>query len=153
MKIILKKKGGKKIRGNPIGIAVTKAYSPIEPPPTQIIHGKAQTGDQKKLSSIPNNGLTYAENLRMQAKATRAEKIPEFEPPVLHQQLLQRKLQIQAGEWYEESYYCADDVAALYSFYQPTQGPFIIVPSMSQRDIPNEFVLTSKFIFMILTII
>lgn len=88
--------------------------------------------------------MTYAENLRLQAKSVNAEKIPEFEPPVLHPAALQRKLQIQAGEWHEESYYCSDDVAALYSFYQPTQGPFIIVPSMSAKDIANEFILTSK---------
>jgi hypothetical protein len=57
---------------------------------------------------------------------------------------MERKLQIQAGEWYEESYYKSDDVAALYAFYQPTQGPFIIVPSMSKEEIQSDFVLSSK---------
>ena len=92
--------------------------------------------------------MTYAENLRAQAHQERAEKIPEFEPPQLHQGILQRKLQIQVShsEWYEESFYCNDDVAALYAFYQPTQGPFIIVPSMSAKDIPSDFVLTSKYL-------
>lgn len=33
-------------------------------------------------------------------------------------------------------------MAALYAFYQPTQGPFIIVPSMAAKDIPSDFVLT-----------
>jgi len=61
---------------------------------------------------------------------------------------MQRKLQIQKDEWYEESYYCSDDVAALYSFYQPTQGPFIIVPSMIKEDIQGDFTLTSKFFFI-----
>jgi len=51
-------------------------------------------------------------------------------------------LQVAAGEWYEESYYCSDEVAALYSFYQPTQGPFIIVPSMQHKDVASEFTLT-----------
>jgi hypothetical protein len=40
LKIILKKKGGKKFRGVPIGIVVTKAFSPTTPPATQIITGK-----------------------------------------------------------------------------------------------------------------
>lgn len=55
---------------------------------------------------------------------------------------MERKLQIQADEWYEESYYKSDDVAALYSFYQPTQGPFIIVPSMAKDEFQSDFTLT-----------
>lgn len=92
LKIILKKKGGKKIKNVPIGLVVTKGYSPTTQPPTQIISGKAQGGNTKKLSSFPTNGMTYAENLRAQSHQERAEKIPEFEPPQLHQGILQRKL-------------------------------------------------------------
>ena len=33
-------------------------------------------------------------------------------------------------------------MAALYAFYQPTQGPFIMIPSMSKEDIIAEFILT-----------
>jgi len=33
---------------------------------------------------------------------------------------LERKLQILNGEWFEESMFKSDDVAALYAFYQPT---------------------------------
>jgi hypothetical protein len=96
------------------------------------------------LTSIPMNGMTYAESLRanFSQKTTGNENIPDFEPPRLNN--MERKLQIQAGEWYEESYYKSDDVAALYSFYQPTQGPFIIVPSMSKEEIQSDFVLSSK---------
>ena len=46
------------------------------------------------------------------------------------------------GEWFEESYFWSDDVAALYAFYQPTQGPFIIIPSMSKEDITADFTLS-----------
>lgn len=62
LKIILKKKGGKKYRGVPIGIVVTKAHSPTTPPATQIITGKAGGGN-KMISSIPVNGMTYAQTL------------------------------------------------------------------------------------------
>jgi len=121
---------------------VTKAQSPITPPATQIITGNK--GGNKCISSLPHpNGITYAETLRhaFQQKED-GDKIPEFEPPKLLN--LERKLQIVAGEWFEETFYKNDDVAAHYAFYQPTQGPFIIVPSFA-KDIPCEFTLTSKY--------
>jgi len=46
---------GKKIKGMPIGVVVTKAFSPTTPPATQIITGKAG-GGVKMMSSIPRNG-------------------------------------------------------------------------------------------------
>jgi len=63
LKIILKKIGGRRNKGIPIGIVVTKAFSPITPPATQIITGKAG-GSNKMISSIPHNGQSYAETLR-----------------------------------------------------------------------------------------
>ena len=110
---------------------VTKAHSPTTPPTTQIITGKSGSGS-KMISSMPVNGRTYAESLRHNVKQEKGENIPEFEPPRLMN--LERKLQILNGEWYEESFYRSDDVAAIYSFYQPTQGPFIIVPSMAKEE-------------------
>jgi hypothetical protein len=88
LKIILKKKGNRKIKGVPIGIVVTKAFSPTTPPATQIITGNK--GGNKMLSSIPVNGLTYAETLRQNVKQEKGEKIPEFEHPRLTH--LERKL-------------------------------------------------------------
>ena len=58
---------------------------------------------------------------------------------------LERKLQILEGEWFVESSYQSDENAALYAFYQPTQGPFIIVPSMIKEELTSEFTLTSKY--------
>lgn len=52
LKIILQKKGNRRIKGVPVGIVVTKANSPTTPPATQIITGKGQ-GGKKMLSSIP----------------------------------------------------------------------------------------------------
>jgi hypothetical protein len=66
-------------------------------------------------------------------------------PPTL--QNLERKLQILQGEWFEESYFKNDEVAALYAFYQPTQGPFIIVPSFAKEEYQSEFTLQSKYFF------
>ena len=58
---------------------------------------------------------------------------------------LERKLQILPNEWYQETSYKSDDVAALYAFYQPTQGPFIVVPSPATDNFTAEFTLTSKY--------
>jgi hypothetical protein len=57
---------------------------------------------------------------------------------------LERKLQIFPKEYGEESSYLSNESAALYCFLQPTQGPFIIVPSMDKPEGASEFELKSK---------
>ncbi len=53
LKIILKKKGGRRIRGVPIGITVTKAFPPTNPPAAKIIKpGKDKTVGRMMASSI-----------------------------------------------------------------------------------------------------
>lgn len=140
LKIILKKKGGRRVRGVPIGLTVTKALSPINPPAAKIIKPGKDKGGNKMASSLGKTA-DYAQTLK-KGSNDKSENIPEFEPPTLTN--LERKLQLLPGEWYEESYYGSDDVAALYAFYQPTQGPFIIIPSMSKEDVTADFTLTSK---------
>lgn len=72
--------------------------------------------------------MSYADTLKTTTKKEKgADKIPEFETPQLNQ--MERKLQILPSEWYQETWFQGDEHAALYAFYQPTQGPFIIVPS------------------------
>lgn len=62
LKIILKKRGGKKFK-IPIGIVVTKAFSPTTPPATEIITGKGNNRN-KMISSFPGNGISYSETLK-----------------------------------------------------------------------------------------
>ena len=50
-----------------LGLTVTKAHSPTTPPTTQIITGKAGNG-QKMMTSLPMNGISYAETLRNTVK-------------------------------------------------------------------------------------
>jgi len=38
----------------------------------------------------------------------------------------------------------SDDVAAFYAQFQPTEGPFIIVPSFGKLGFQSDFILTSK---------
>lgn len=142
LKIILRKKGFRRIRGF-LGITVTKAHGPTTPPAVTII-GKGKDKKQT-ISSIPQNGLTYAQTLKNVAwkKEKGSDNIPNFEPPQLGENL-ERKLQILPNEWYQETSYKSDDVSALYAFYQPTQGPFIIVPTMYTSETQADFTLTSK---------
>lgn len=53
LKIILRKKGGRRVRGVPIGITVTKAFPPTDPPAAKIIKpGKEKTGGKTLASSL-----------------------------------------------------------------------------------------------------
>jgi len=80
-----------------------------------------------------NNGVSYADTLRMTTKKEKgADKIPDFEVPRI--ETMERKLQVLNNEWNDETFYCSDEYAAMYSFYQPTQGPFIIVPSTTHQE-------------------
>jgi len=46
---------------------------------------------------------------------------------------IDRKLKIQKTEWYLESKFENEDVAALYFFWNPTEGPFIIIPCLEKE--------------------
>jgi len=60
LKIILKKKKGRRVAGNPIGLTVTKANPPTQPPAAQIIGKGKDRGKVTLPSSLPSNGLNYA---------------------------------------------------------------------------------------------
>ena len=57
----------------------------------------------------------------------------QFTPPELVQ--LERKLQVLPGEWFVESMFHSEDVAAVYLFQRPTHGPFLVVPSLTHEDL------------------
>jgi hypothetical protein len=91
IKIILRRKGGRKTRGCPIGFTVTKANAPTVPPESTII-GKGKKGVTAP-SSMTVNGVSYAETLRFMKfqKEKGSDQIPEFELPRLADNL-ERKL-------------------------------------------------------------
>jgi hypothetical protein len=128
LKIILRKKGGRRVRGITLGLTVTKAFPPTTPPTTQIIKPGKETLSQK----------TKNQSMGVTVKAQ--DKFPEFIPPTLEN--LERKLQILNNEWYIESSYRSEDVGSVYAFWQSTQGPFLIVPSLGKEDITSDFTLT-----------
>lgn len=65
----------------------------------------------------------------------------KFEPPKLDK--LERKLQILPNEWVVESSYQGEEVAAQYFYWQSTQGPFLIVPSLAKEEYTGNYSLTS----------
>jgi hypothetical protein len=78
--MILKKKGGRRVRGVPIGITVCKAHPPTNPPAAKIIKpGKDKGGIGMTMAS--SLGKNYAKTLAMTGKKERGDNIPEFEPP------------------------------------------------------------------------
>ena len=88
------------MNGNPIGLTVTKANPPTQPPAAEIIGKGKDRGKVTLLSTLPRFGQTYAQSLRSTIKREKgADNIPEFEPPRLADQL-ERKLQILPNEWY-----------------------------------------------------
>ena len=84
LKFILNKKGGRRFKGIPIGLTVTKSQPPTQPPQAEIIgKGKDRAGVTLP-SSLPSNGMTYAQTLKSTVKKEKGgENIPDFEPPTL----------------------------------------------------------------------
>jgi hypothetical protein len=61
LKIILKKKGGRKFRGVPIGLTVTKAFPPTNPPAAKIIKpGKDKGQGGRMMASSIGKTAMYA---------------------------------------------------------------------------------------------
>ena len=59
---------------------------------------------------------------------------------------IERKLQIGFGEKFKEATYSNDEVCALYFNWNPTEGPFVIIPSLdADGDKAANYKLTSIF--------
>lgn len=56
--------------------------------------------------------------------------------------IIERKLQIGYQEKFYESTYSNDDVCALYFYWNPTQGPFCIIPSLQLDEKYSSYKLT-----------
>jgi hypothetical protein len=76
------------VKGVPIGVTVTKAFPPTNPPAAKIIKpGKDKAGG--KMASSIGKTADYALTLK-KSNNDKGEKVPEFEPPKLEN--LERKL-------------------------------------------------------------
>lgn len=148
LKIILRKKGGKKLKGIPIGLCVTKAHPPTAPPAAKIKKDGVEMNPSKTGAhgNLANSKLTRGARTGFKTTSIAARRnfkednFPEIVPPELEN--LERKLQILPNEWYIESQYKSEDVAAIYAFWKPTKGPFLIVPSLAQAGYAADYTLT-----------
>ena len=75
LKLILKKKGGRRVKGVPIGLTVVKAFGPTNPPAAKIIKPGKETGATKMASSIGKTAA-YAETLKATNRQEKGENIP-----------------------------------------------------------------------------
>ena len=137
-------------------MCITKAYPPEAPPKLQIAKaqkdGTLPLAVQTQTQRIPGFEKTIKKGaITKQAAGTgqfgKADVEYQYFIPHLLEDLqtdgsLERKLQVTPGEWYIESMYHNEDVAALYNFWHPVQGPFLIVPSLVHEGIISEYTLT-----------
>jgi hypothetical protein len=149
LKIILRKKGGKKIKGVQIGLCVTKAFPPTAKPASKIKKDGVELSPAKGAMTRMHGGATRMNKATNKGFKTtsvavkrnnKEDNFPEIVPPELEN--LERKLQILPNEWFIESQFKSEDVAAIYAYWKPTKGPFLIVPSMDSPEIVAEYTLT-----------
>lgn len=134
LKIILKKTGNiKKFKGVKIGMTICRYFQNLNK-----LEGKALPTKAELLKKgNKNKAVRGITRLLTQTKG-------HLEPPVMD--LIERKLQIHIGEKFKESTYFSDEVASLYFNWNPTEGPFIIIPSLDQEDKISNYRLTSNLI-------
>jgi hypothetical protein len=148
LKIILRKKGGKKIKGVNIGLCVTKAFPPTTKPASKIKKDGVELSPAKGGATRLKASTRMTKSTKKGFKTTtvvarrnyKEDNFPEIVPPELEN--LERKLQILPNEWYIESQFKGEDVAAIYAYWKPTKGPFLIVPSLENPEIQAEYTLT-----------
>ena len=129
LKIILKKTGNvKKFKGVKIGMTICRYLQ-------NLMDFKAAIKGEplkKNNKSVAVRGIT---RLLAQTKG-------HLEPPEMD--FIERKLQILQGEKFRESTYFSDEVASLYFNWNPTEGPFVIIPSLDHEEKISNYRLTSK---------
>jgi len=128
---------------------VTKAFPPTSRPASKIKKdGVELTSAKGAATRLQYTGAKMGKSTKKGFKTTtvvakrnfKEDNFPEIVPPVLEN--LERKLQILPNEWYIESQFKGEDVAAIYSFWKPTKGPFLIVPSLDSPEISADYTLT-----------
>lgn len=132
LKIILKKTGNvKKFKGVKIGMTICRYLQNLSKLDVKI--GKNGEPIRKNNKNVAIRGIT---RLLAQTKG-------HLEPPEMD--YIERKLQIQTGEKFRESTYFSDEVASLYFNWNPTEGPFIIIPSLDHEEKISNYRLTSIY--------
>lgn len=127
---------------------MTKALPPTSKPASKIKKDGVELSPAKGGATRINRATRLNNASKKGFKTTSAvakrnlkeDNFPEIVPPELEN--LERKLQILPNEWYIESQFKSEDVAAIYAFWKPTKGPFLIVPSLESAEIFSDYTLT-----------
>lgn len=124
VKIVLRRfvTGKKKNLGANVGLLITKAEGDKA---TEFTSDKRQKIEKRKKQME-----TIREAMKSKKQKQGIVSFVRIEPPKIKK--TQRKLRIGPKEWYMETQYKYPTVAAFYRPLHQTQGPFIIVPSLSK---------------------
>lgn len=126
-KIILRKTGNaRRTKNIPIGLCICR-YEDFKEETEVKLGPNGKELSPSKTATIKN--INQATN---PVAKLMVSTIQHLQPPDM--QRIQRKLAILPGEKFIESSFCSDEVAALYFFKNPTEGPFIIVPCFEKKD-------------------
>ncbi|CAD8158986.1 unnamed protein product [Paramecium octaurelia] len=120
LKIILRRQGQvKRAKGTKIGMTICR-------------FDKAPTNSLNIIKQQKGGGTNLVRLLKQTQQQLEAPKMVG----------IQRKLLIGSNEKFKQSTYFNEDVAALYFHFNPTEGPFIIIPSLDQEDRSANYKLT-----------
>lgn len=122
VKIILRKTGVKKYKGWRIGMTVCRYSIQEEKPGEKEAKREKQKGGSHNLKRL----------LQQTSEYLQAPNVTDFE----------RKLLIQPHEKFKESTYASEEVSALFFKWNPTEGPFIVIPSSDGEDRVFNYKLT-----------
>lgn len=77
------------------------------------------------------------------AGATGGIRPPEQNVPELGNNP-RRKLQVLPNDWVQETSYALEDMACMHLTVSPEQGPFVVVPSLSEDQVQGQFSRTLR---------
>eukprot|EP01016_Furgasonia_blochmanni_P040857 TRINITY_DN5246_c0_g1_i5.p1 TRINITY_DN5246_c0_g1~~TRINITY_DN5246_c0_g1_i5.p1 ORF type:complete len:345 (+),score=100.44 TRINITY_DN5246_c0_g1_i5:69-1037(+) len=128
LKIILRKVVNKRNKGVRVGLNICRYTEvPTTKSKTQNTTAKVKRTTVKTVAMSPTKKLMSQTDAQLKA-------------PIMEH--IERKLQIKPTEPCIESSYANEETAALYFFWNPIEGPFIIVPCLYEEDVNAKYTLT-----------
>lgn len=129
MKIILHKedKAIKKIKESTVGICICRHTDADK---DGLIHEKVRTNLSEKRALMNTDQTTKLLHQTQQ----------HLQPPVMD--MISRKLQVGPQEFYKESTFSTNDIAAMYFNFLPIEGPFVIIPCLDKVNYQAKYKLT-----------
>jgi len=129
LKIILKKedKAAKKIKETTIGLCICRH---TEADMDNLVQEKQRTNLAEKRALMNTDQTTKLLHQTQQ----------HLQPPVMD--VISRKLMVGPQEFYKESTFSTNELAAMYFHFLPIEGPFVIVPCLDKVNSTAKYKLT-----------